>query len=107
MTFYFKCYEQNNLIILWFKFVSWFESNLRDIFAFKLLLQKSRRLCTSSKQKGKVHSAGPIRKEEGGEKPAVRATAAETSRLEKSYGEVDVCNRHVQKVDFAFAKSHS
>ena len=40
-------------------------------------MQKSRRLCTSSKQKGKVHSAPPIRKEEGGVKPAAHATAAE------------------------------
>ena len=30
MTFYFKCWEQNNLIILRPKIVSWFKSNLRD-----------------------------------------------------------------------------
>ena len=92
---------------MWFKFVSWFKSNLRDIFTIDQYLQKSRRLCTSSKQKGKVHSAGPIRKEEERKGLAVGVTAAETKWLENPYGKEGLCNRHAQKVDFAFAKSHS
>ena len=73
------------LIILWFKFVSWFKSNLRDILR-SINICKSQVDFATSKQKGKVHSARPTRKEEGGEKPAAYATAAEQNESISHYG---------------------
>ena len=87
---------------MWFKFVSWFKSNLREINICKSHVDFAQAV-NNYLLGGNLL----IRRRRGGVKPTVHATAAETNRLENPYGKEGLCNRHAQKVDFAFAKSHS